>query len=80
MYRAICFHNCLEAGVPSFSTPHSVKINARAEQAAEKEAAPRRIVTVDVTTVVTSSCAAEGVLGLLLTIVFLNVFKKPAKY
>ncbi len=50
--------------------PHSVKIKARAEQAAEKDPAPRWIVTEDVTTVVTSSsCAAEGVWWLLLTTV-----------
>jgi hypothetical protein len=68
------------AGVPSFSTPHSVKIKPRAEQAAEKDPAPRQIVTEDVTTVVTSSsCAADGVRQLLLTTVFLKVFKKPEK-
>ena len=60
--------------------PHSVKIKARAEQAAGKDPAPRWIVTEDVTTVVTSSSyAAEGVWQLLFTTVFFKFFKKPAK-
>ena len=60
--------------------PHSVKIKARGKQAAEKDPAPRWIVTEDVTTVGTSSSyAAEGIWWLLLATVFLKVFKKPTK-
>ena len=60
--------------------PHSVKIKARAEQAAEKDPAPRRIVTEDVTTVVISSSgSAEGVWRLLLTTVFLESLKEASK-
>jgi hypothetical protein len=55
-------------------------MKARAESAEEKEPAPRRMATFDVTTIVTSSsCPAEGVGGLLFTTVYLKVFKKPTK-